>query len=119
MTTHVRLGSTLFIPGPATKTTLCDNPGSSLNRLATTVKGRWESPISIDVCVCVSLSDSTLSIQCINFEAKGNYRVIYIYYIHPKLRIRDCRFRSGKGAGPLLREHRGSKGEHQWSRGEP
>ena len=26
---------------------------------------------------------------------------IYIYYIHPELRIRNCRFGSGKGVGPL------------------
>ena len=26
---------------------------------------------------------------------------IYIYYIHPELRIEDCRSGSGKGAGPL------------------
>ena len=26
---------------------------------------------------------------------------IYIYYIHPELRIGDCPFGSGKGAGPL------------------
>lgn len=26
---------------------------------------------------------------------------IYIYYIHPELRIGDCRSRTGKGAGPL------------------
>ncbi len=28
-------------------------------------------------------------------------RLIYIYYIHPELRIGDFRFRSGKGARPL------------------
>jgi len=27
--------------------------------------------------------------------------IIYIYYIHPELRIENYRFRSGKGAGPL------------------
>ena len=26
---------------------------------------------------------------------------LYIYYIYPELRIGDCRFGSGKGAGPL------------------
>ena len=28
-------------------------------------------------------------------------RLLYIYYIHPELRISNCHFRSGKGAGPL------------------
>jgi len=45
-------------------------------------------------------------------------RLIYIYYIHPELRIGDFRFRSGKGARPLEREQRGSRGEHQGSKGE-
>ena len=27
--------------------------------------------------------------------------VVCVYYIHPELRIRNYRFRSGKGAGPL------------------
>ncbi len=69
-TRTVRPGSPLFIPGPATKTTLCDNSGLSLHRLATTVKGRWEPPISNDVCVYVFLSDSTLSLQCVGFKSK-------------------------------------------------
>lgn len=38
---------------------------------------------------------------------------IYIYYIHPKLRIGDCPFGSGKGVGRLSMKHRGSRGEHQ------
>ena len=42
----------------------------------------------------------------------------YIYYIHPKLRIQNCRFGSGKGAGPLLEERRGSKGERRGSKRE-
>ena len=29
------------------------------------------------------------------------YIYMYIYYIHPELRIWDCLFRSRKGAGPL------------------
>lgn len=41
---------------------------------------------------------------------------MYIHYIHPELRISNCRSRTGKGAGPLWREHRGStegaRGEH-------
>ncbi len=38
-----------------------------------------------------------------------------MYYIFPELRIGDCRFRSGKGARPLYREHRGSRGEQRGS----
>ena len=34
---------------------------------------------------------------------------IYIYYIHPELRICEWRSGTGKGAGPLQRKHRGSK----------
>jgi len=41
--------------------------------------------------------------------------LIYIYYMHPELRIGNCRFGSGKGAGPLYREQRGSMGEQQRS----
>ncbi len=33
-----------------------------------------------------------------------------IYHIHFEFRMGDCRFRSGKGAGPLQREQRGSRG---------
>ena len=39
-----------------------------------------------------------------------------MYYIHPEVRIGGCRFRLGKGARPLWREHRGSRGEHRGSR---
>ncbi len=35
---------------------------------------------------------------------------IYIYYTIPELRIENCRFGLGKGAGPLQREQRGSTG---------
>ena len=42
---------------------------------------------------------------------------IYILYIHPELRIRSYRFQSGKGAKPLEREHRGSKGAQRGSIG--
>ena len=34
----------------------------------------------------------------------------YIYYIHPELRISDCRYGTGEGAEPLWREQRGSNG---------
>ena len=30
---------------------------------------------------------------------------IYIYYIHPELRIGNCHSGAGKGAGPLKREY--------------
>ena len=36
--------------------------------------------------------------------------MLYTHYIHPDHRIGDCGFRSGKGAGPLQREHQGSRG---------
>ena len=43
-------------------------------------------------------------------------RLLYMYYIHPELRIGNCRFRSEKGArgskneqGGAAREQRGSK----------
>ena len=39
------------------------------------------------------------------FKALHGGIYIYIYYIHPQLRIENCRFRSGKGARPLWREH--------------
>ena len=42
----------------------------------------------------------------------------YIYYIHPELRMSDCRFRSGKGVWPLQREHEGSKRGHELSKGQ-
>ena len=45
----------------------------------------------------------------------GGFGVLYIYYIYPELRIGNFRFRSGKGAGPLWREQRGSKGEQRGS----
>jgi len=57
--------------------------------------------------------------------ARRGEDVLYIYvnYIHPELRIWNCRFRSGKGAKPIwrenresTREHRGSKREHRGSR---
>ncbi len=76
MTTHVRPGSPLFIPGTATKTTLCDNPGLSIHRLATTVKGRWEPPISIGVCVCMCVCPSQTQLSLFSawvLKAKGNY----------------------------------------------
>ncbi len=45
--------------------------------------------------------------------------ILYIYYIHPELRIANYPFSSGKGAGPLQREHwestEGALGEH-WGR---
>ncbi len=46
---------------------------------------------------------------------------IYIYYIHPELRISDYRFRSGKRAGRFRGSNegaRGSMGEHWRAGGE-
>ena len=40
---------------------------------------------------------SKTSTRLVRFEKVD----IYIYYIHPELRIRDYRFGSGKGAGSL------------------
>ena len=37
---------------------------------------------------------------------------IYIYYIHPELRMSNRPSGTGKGEGPLWREQRGSTGEH-------
>jgi hypothetical protein len=44
-----------------------------------------------------SLSRSKTEIS----NPKFGVDIIYIYYIHPELRIGNCRFRSRKGAGPL------------------
>ena len=70
----------------------------------------------------VSQPQNLCPIQNIGLARSGSLTVcprtrsfIYIYYIHPELRIGNCRFRSGKGAGPLQREHRGSKGEQRGS----
>ena len=56
----------------------------------------------------------SISLGQIEYPGKDSiYRKdIYIYYIHPELRIGNCCFCSGKGARPLQREHRGSRGEH-------
>ena len=37
---------------------------------------------------------------------KISFKKKYIYYIHPELRIGDCRSGTGKGAGPLLERAR-------------
>jgi hypothetical protein len=44
-------------------------------------------------------------------------RSIYIYYIHPELRIGNCRFRSGKGAEGAAREQGGAAREQGGARG--
>lgn len=54
---------------------------------------------------------------------EGNELNVYIFFIYtPKLRIRNCLFRSGKGAGPPLegakRERRGATREQRGSRRE-
>ena len=47
------------------------------------------------------------------FVLGQDYRIlkIYIYYTPPELRIKNSRFRSGKGAEPLLREQGGASRE--------
>ena len=41
-------------------------------------------------------------LQCEDWQFRGGCRIRFmIYIIHPKLRIRECRFGSGKGVGLL------------------
>ena len=41
---------------------------------------------------------------------------IYIYYVHPELRIRDYRFDSEKGAGRFRGSREEAKREHEGAR---
>ena len=65
-------------------------------------------PLSLSLEVTCSLSFLFFS------RDNDEYGVcIYIHYIHPELRIWSYPSGTGKGAGPLQREQRGSKGAAQ------
>lgn len=60
--------------------------------------GRDETLVTSASCV-IKESINLFWIPFIHYGAEGQEK--YTHYIHPELRIGDCRFGSGKGAGPL------------------